>query len=87
MQNNYYMPYHKPEKQRVCLDDILTAFALISLVAAIIYMVGIAGGVEMNTITLAGAVKRSIVAIVILAVDVLILWKTERDEKSEHDRL
>lgn len=87
MQNNYYMPYHKPKKQRVCLDDILTAFALISLVATIIYMVGIAGGVEMNTITLAGATKRFIVAVVILAVDVLILWKTERDEEGEYDRL
>ena len=50
-------------------------------------MVGIAGGVEMNTITLAGATKRFIVAVVILAVDVLILWKTERDEEGEYDRL
>jgi hypothetical protein len=81
------MPYHKPEKQRVCLDDILTAFALISLVATIIYMVGIAGSVETDAITLAGATKRFIVAIVILAVDVLILWKTERDEEGEYDRL
>jgi len=87
MQNNYYMPYHKPEKQRICLDDILTAFALISLVGTIIYMVGIAGSVETDAITLAGATKRFIVAIVILAVDVLILWKTERDEEGEYDRL
>ncbi len=89
MQNNHYygMPYQYKKKERICLDDILTALALISMVFSVGYMIGIAGGVETDSLTIMQAAKRFVAALIVLAIDVIIFSKVEKDDKSEFDRL
>lgn len=50
-------------------------------------MIGIAGGVETDSLTIMQAAKRFVTALIVLAIDVIIFSKVEKDDESEFDRL
>ena len=84
---NRYRTHKKKHSRKIYLNDVLVTFAIISMFMAIIYMVGIAGGVDADLLSLSQATKRYIAALIVLAVDVIIFIKAEKDDESEFDRL
>lgn len=87
MQNNYMHVGDKKHHEKAGLEEILEAFVLITLLGAIGCMIGIAGGVETDSLTLMQATKWFAAALIVLVIDVIIFSKVERDDESEFDRL
>lgn len=87
MQNNYMHVGDKKRREKAGFFEILEAFALITFIGALIYMIGIAGGVETDSLTLLQASKRFIAALIVIVIDAAIFLKAERDDESEFDRL
>lgn len=75
-------------KDELSLDDIISLFSVIGMLLSIIMLVGIAGGVDCNSITIFDAAKKGIVWCIILILSVIGLMKVEKDdEESEFDNL
>lgn len=87
MQNNYMHVGDKKHREKSRFFDVLEAVALVTFMGALIYMIGIAGGVETDSLTLMQATKRFVAALIVLVIDVIIFSKVERDDESEFDRL
>lgn len=87
MQNNYMHVGDKKHREKSGFLDVLEAVALVTFMGALIYMIGIAGGVETDSLTLLQASKRFIAALIVIVIDAAIFLKAERDDESEFDRL
>jgi len=75
-------------KDELSLDDIIALFSVIGMGISIIMLVGIAGGVDCDSITIFDAAKKGIVWCIILILSVIGLLKVEKDEEeSEFDNL
>jgi len=75
-------------KDELSLDDIIALFSVIGMGISIIMLVGIAGGVDCDSITIFDAAKKGIVWCIILILSVIGLMKVEKDgEESEFDNL
>lgn len=87
MQSNYMHVGDKKHREKSGLFDVLEAVALVTFMGALIYMIGIAGGVETDSLTLLQASKRFVAALIVIVIDAAIFLKAERDDESEFDRL
>lgn len=87
MQNNYMHVGDKKHREKSGFFDVLEAVALVTFMGALIYMIGIAGGVETDSLTLLQASKRFIAALIVIVIDAAIFLKAERDDESEFERL
>jgi len=87
MQNNYMHVGDKKRREKTGVFEILEAIALVTFIGALIYMIGIAGGVETDALTLLQASKRFVTALIVMTIDAAIFFKAERNNKNEFDRL
>ena len=75
-------------KDELSLDDIISLFSVIGMLLSIIMLVGIAGGVDCDNITIFDAAKKGIVWCIVLTLSVMGMLKVEKDEEeSEFDKL
>jgi hypothetical protein len=74
-------------KDRLSLSDIISLFSIIGLLISIVMMVGIAGGVDCDSITILDAAKKSVVWCIVLTLSVMGLLKVQKDEESEYEDL
>lgn len=75
-------------KDELSLDDIISLFSVIGMLLSVIMLVGIAGGVDCDKITIFDAAKKGIVWCIVLTLSVMGLMKVEKDdEESEFDNL
>ena len=75
-------------KDELSLDDLILLFSGIGMLISFIMLVGIAGGVDCDNITIFDAAKKGIVWCIIMTLSVMGLLKVEKDdEESEFDNL
>jgi hypothetical protein len=71
---------------RESFKNVVGGICLLSLAVTFILLVGTAGAIECDSITISTGVKRGIVLIVLLIASVIGIVKTEKED-DEYDRL
>ena len=74
-------------KDELSLNDLISLFSILGILLSIIMLVGIAGGVDCDSLTILDAAKKSVVWFIILVLSFIGALKVERDEESEFDNL
>lgn len=74
-------------KDRLSLNDLIVLFSLLGMLLSIIMMIGIAGAVDCDNLTILEAAKKEIVWCIILTVSGIGLLKVQKDEESEYEDL
>lgn len=67
--------------------EVIATLALLGAFISIIMLIGTAGAIECDSITLAEGTKRGIIWIVILAVSVIGIIHEEKEEENIYDKL
>ena len=66
-------------KDEMTLKDVVLLFSVLGMTVSILVLVGILGSLDLDKITCTEAIKKSIVWMIICAVSVFGLIKSERD--------
>lgn len=75
-------------KDALTLSDLVSLFSIIGIFLSVIMMIGIAGSVDCDSITLIEAAKKGIIWIVVLICSVIgIIHEERKEEESIYDRL
>ena len=75
-------------KDELSLNDLIVLFGGLGMLISFIMLVGIAGGVDCDSITIYEATKKGIVWFIVMLLSVLGILKVEKDEEeSEFDDL
>lgn len=69
------------------LREFIATITLLAAFVSIIMLIGTAGAIERDSITLADGIKRGIIWVVILAFSVIGIVHEEREEENIYDRL
>lgn len=70
-------------KDELSLDDLILLFSGIGMLISFIMLVGIAGGVDCDKITLFDAAKKGIVWCIVMTLSVTGLMKVEKDDEED----
>ena len=70
-------------KDELSLNDIISLFSVIGILLSIIMLVGIAGGVDCDNITIFDAAKKGIVWCIVLTLSVMGMMKVEKDDEED----
>lgn len=71
---------------KITLTDIIGFFAGVSIFISVLFLIGIAGAIECDSLTIKESISRIIVCLVILGVSVVGITKIESEE-NKYDRL
>ena len=70
-------------KDELSLNDIISLFSVIGILLSIIMLVGIAGGVDCDNITIFDAAKKGIMWCIVLTLSVMGMMKVEKDDEED----
>lgn len=74
-------------KDELSLNDLISLFSIIGVLVSLIMLVGVAGAVDCDSITLFEGAKKIVIWLIVMALSVIGLAKVERDEEDIYDRL
>lgn len=75
------------KKDALTLDDLISLFSIMGVFLSIIMIIGVAGAVDCDSLTLYEGTVRFVFWLIILVLSVIGLAKVERDEEDIYDRL
>ena len=75
------------KKDALTLNDLISLFSIIGVSVSLIMLVGVAGAVDCDSITLFEGTKKIVIWLIVMALSVIGLAKVERDEEDIYDRL
>lgn len=68
-------------KDELGLNDLISFFSIMGILLSFVMLVGIAGGVDCDTITIYDAAKKGVIWCIILIISVIGVLKVEKDEE------
>lgn len=74
-------------KDELSLNDLISLFSIMGVLVSLIMLVGVAGAVDCDSITLFEGAKKIVVWLIVMTLSVIGLAKVERDEQGEFDNL
>lgn len=74
-------------KDEMTLNDLISLFSIIGILVSLVMLVGVAGAVDCDSITLLEGVKKIAIWLIVMVLAVIGLAKVERDEEDIYDRL
>lgn len=74
-------------KEALTLDDLISLFSIMGIFLSIIMMIGVAGAVDCDSLTLYEGTVRLVFWLIVLVLSIIGLVKVEKDEEGIYDRL
>ena len=74
-------------KEVLTLDDLISLFSIMGIFLSIIMLIGVAGAVDCDSLTLYEGAVRLVFWLIVLVLSIIGLVKVEKDEEGIYDRL